>query len=141
MATFAIVRADGSVDKVDGASEQDVSNKYGAPGNGTIEAWDEGKHGSKLANTFASPDEQYAAWQKVAESEGQFDPEGSANKPAAPAATPAPSAAATASQVLVATNSRDELNALAEKKGVESPESFATKAELADAIVAAISED
>jgi N-acetyl-beta-hexosaminidase len=71
MATFAIVRADGSVDKVQGSSVEDVSGRYGAPGNGSIEAWDEGSHGSKLANTFDTVEEQLAAWKKVAESEGQ----------------------------------------------------------------------
>lgn len=72
MGTFAIVRADGSVDKVtDGSSVEDVSTRYGAPGDGSIEAWDEGNHGDKLANTFASPAEQFAAWEKVAAAEGQ----------------------------------------------------------------------
>lgn len=73
MATFAIVRANGKVDKVtDGASVADVSDRYGAPGNGSIEPWDEGKHGDKLAHTFQSPAEQLAAWEKVAKAEGQF---------------------------------------------------------------------
>jgi len=73
MATFAIVRADGSVDKVtDGLSVQDVSDRYGAPGNGSIESWDEGTHGAKLARIFGSPAEQYDAWLAIAKKEGQF---------------------------------------------------------------------
>ena len=71
MAKFAIVRADGSADQVDGLSVQDVADQYGWPGNGTIEEWSDGKHG-KAANVFASPAEQYDAWKKVAEKEGQF---------------------------------------------------------------------
>ena len=84
MATFAIVRADGSVDKVtDGLSVQDVSDRYGAPGNGSIAPWDEGTHGDKLVNTFDSPADQYAEWQKVAEKEGQFKSAGKAADKAA----------------------------------------------------------
>lgn len=73
MATFAIVRADGSVDKVtDGASVQDVATRYGWPGNGSIEAWDEGTHGGALAATFDNPQAQHDAWLRVATAEGQF---------------------------------------------------------------------
>lgn len=55
---FAIVRQDGETDKVDGASVDDVANRFGWPGNGTIEPWDDGKHSDDLRYTFASPDEQ-----------------------------------------------------------------------------------
>lgn len=55
---FAIVRHNGKIDKVtDGMSVEDVSWRYGAPGNGSIEPWDDAKH-KKLRHTFASPDEQ-----------------------------------------------------------------------------------
>jgi hypothetical protein len=140
MATFAIVRADGSVDKVDGASVEDVSNRFGAPGNGSIEAWDEGSHGAKLANTFDSPEAQYAAWQKVAEAEGQNDPGGSANKAVA-SMSAGPSAADVAVQVLVATHSRAQLDELAASKGIEDADNLGTKADVAAAIVAATTED
>lgn len=72
MATFAIVRADGSVDKVEGASVEDVSNRYGAPGNGSIEAWDEGSHGSKVNNTFATPEAHHDYYNTRADSESMF---------------------------------------------------------------------
>ncbi len=58
MATFAIVRQDGEVDLADGASVQDVSDRYGWPGNGTIEPFDAGKHGDDVRHRFTSPDEQ-----------------------------------------------------------------------------------
>jgi predicted heme/steroid binding protein len=47
VAQFAIVRADGSIDKAEGASVQDVSDRYGWPGDGTIrplEAGDDVRH-------------------------------------------------------------------------------------------------
>jgi hypothetical protein len=69
MASFAIKRGDGTVDKAEGASVEDVATRYGAPGNGTIEPWDDNL---KAANTFATPEDQTAAWKKTAEKEGQF---------------------------------------------------------------------
>lgn len=61
MARYAIVRQGGEVDKVDGSSVDDVANRYGWPGDGNIEAWDDGAHAEKLRNTYASPEEQTAA--------------------------------------------------------------------------------
>lgn len=58
MATFAIVRQDGEVDQVEGASVADVSDTYGWPGNGTIEKWDDDAHKKALRYTFSSPAEQ-----------------------------------------------------------------------------------
>jgi hypothetical protein len=72
MATFAIVRGSGAVDRVEGTSVQEVSDRYGWPGNGNIAPWSDADHASKLRNTFASPAEQYDLWRKVAEKEGQF---------------------------------------------------------------------
>lgn len=72
MDTFAIVRADGKVDKVtDGESVEDVARRYGWPGDGDIVPWDDKEHKSKLQHTFDSPDDQYAEWEKVAKKEGQ----------------------------------------------------------------------
>jgi hypothetical protein len=61
MGTFAIVRQDGEVDKVEGMSVQDISDRYGAPGNGRIESWNDDEHGAALRYTFASPAEQSVA--------------------------------------------------------------------------------
>jgi len=58
MAFFAIVRWNGKVDKVEGASVEDVSDRYGAPGNGSIEPWDDDLHAKKLRATFTSVEEQ-----------------------------------------------------------------------------------
>lgn len=58
MARFAIVRQDGEVDKVEGSSVDDIANRYGWPGNGDIQPWDDGAHNERLRHTFASPDEQ-----------------------------------------------------------------------------------
>jgi hypothetical protein len=70
MAKFAIVRADGSVDVAEGMSVQDVADHYGWPGNGTIEPLG-AEHTSKIANTFDTPADQRAAWEKVARKEKQ----------------------------------------------------------------------
>lgn len=57
MAKFAIVRHDGEVDQVDGATVEDVASRYGWPGNGTIEAWNDEKHGTPRYQ-FVSPEHQ-----------------------------------------------------------------------------------
>lgn len=56
MATFAIVRQDGEVDLAEGASVEDISTRYGAPGNGRIEPWDGDT--DNLRHRFDSPDQQ-----------------------------------------------------------------------------------
>ncbi len=61
MTTFAIVRQDGECDKAEGASVQDVADRYGWPGNGTIEPWDEGKHGGNARHVFTTVADQAAA--------------------------------------------------------------------------------
>lgn len=71
MAKYAIVRADGSVDTADGMSVQDIADQYGAPGDGSIEAYDEDTHGAHVINEFTSPADQRAAWETVAAAEGQ----------------------------------------------------------------------
>ena len=58
MAKFAIVRQDGEVDTADGVSVDDVATRYGWPGNGTIEPFDQGTHGSAIRYALASPAEQ-----------------------------------------------------------------------------------
>jgi hypothetical protein len=58
MATFAIVRQDGEVDLADGVSVQDVSDRYGWPGNGSIAAYTPALHDKGLRHTFTSPDNQ-----------------------------------------------------------------------------------
>jgi len=113
MAKFAIVRADGSVDQVDGLSVQDVSDQYGWPGNGTIEEWDAGTHGTP-ANVFASPAEQRAAWEKIAAAEQ--------------------AAAAGTDEEDLSSKSRADLNALATELGVEDAEDLPNKAAVIDAI-------
>ncbi len=70
MAKFAIVRADGTVDTADGMSVQDVADRYGWPGDGTIETYDPNKH-TKPANDFTTPADQRAAWEKIAKKEKQ----------------------------------------------------------------------
>lgn len=61
MARFAIIRQDGEVDKVDGSSVDDIANRYGWPGNGSIEPWEDGAHNEHLRHTFGSPEEQREA--------------------------------------------------------------------------------
>lgn len=58
METFAIVRQDGEVDKVEGFSVADVAWRYGWPGNGTIEPWDDTTHKKALRHTLSSPEQQ-----------------------------------------------------------------------------------
>jgi hypothetical protein len=58
MSDFAIVRQDGEVDLADGLSVQDVANRYGWPGNGTIEPFDKASHGAHLRHTFTSVEHQ-----------------------------------------------------------------------------------
>lgn len=61
MARFAIVRQDGEVDKVEGVSVQDVADRFGWPGNGDIQPWDDGAHNANLRHTFGTPEEQREA--------------------------------------------------------------------------------
>jgi hypothetical protein len=58
MATFAIVRADGTTDRAEGASVDDIASRYGWPGNGKIEPYDSASHDKALRHTFADPTEQ-----------------------------------------------------------------------------------
>jgi len=60
MRTFAIVRQDGECDQAEGASVQDVADRFGWPGNGTIEAWDAGKHDGSLRHRFLTVEDQRA---------------------------------------------------------------------------------
>lgn len=60
MSEFAIVRHNKKVDIAEGSSVADVANRYGWPGNGTIEPFDPDTH-KKVRYTFASPDEQREA--------------------------------------------------------------------------------
>lgn len=60
MAPFAIIRQDGEIDKVDGASVKDVGDRYGWPGNGDIVEWDDVRHASALRHTFVTPEQQRA---------------------------------------------------------------------------------
>lgn len=55
MGQYAIVRQDGEVDQAEGDSVADVSNRYGWPGNGTIEEWNSAVHGDKLRHVFSGP--------------------------------------------------------------------------------------
>lgn len=132
MAKFAIVRADGAVDTAEGMSVQDISDRYGWPGNGTIEPFEDSSHGGRVRHAFDSPADQLAEWQKVAEAEGQA----AASAPASDV-TPAagPSAADVAVKVLVATHTREELDDIAAAQGIEG--TFNTKSDVAAAIVAA----
>lgn len=60
MAKFAIVRQDGEVDQAEGASVDDVSNRYGWPGNGTIEPYEAANHPT-IRHIFTSPEQQAEA--------------------------------------------------------------------------------
>lgn len=60
MGDFAIVRDTGDVDKVTGETVADVSHRFGWPGNGTIEVWDDTIHLTNLSRTLADPAEQNA---------------------------------------------------------------------------------
>jgi hypothetical protein len=71
MAAFAIVRASGAVDRVEGTSVQEISDRYGWPGNGSIVPWSDPEHAEKLRNSFTSPADQYELWLAVAKKEGQ----------------------------------------------------------------------
>lgn len=56
MATFAITRQDGEVDLAEGASVEDISNRYGWPGNGDIKPWDGDT--TNVRHRFTDPDNQ-----------------------------------------------------------------------------------
>jgi hypothetical protein len=55
VSSFAIVRADGSIDKAEGASVQDVADRYGWPGDGDIRPLE---GGDKVRHSFDSPEHQ-----------------------------------------------------------------------------------
>lgn len=57
MEKFAIVRHDGAVDMVEGVSVKDVADRFGWPGDGTIEPFDEKLH-KKVRHIFDSPERQ-----------------------------------------------------------------------------------
>jgi hypothetical protein len=88
VASFAIVRADESIDKAEGASVQDVSDRYGWPGNGTIRPWEAG---DEAANTFATPEEQAAVLNPEADDD---DDDADAKAGNAPKVADAPKAVA-----------------------------------------------
>lgn len=69
MASFAIIRQDGEVDKVQGESVTDVSARYGWPGNGDIQPWDDGKHNGGLRWSFDTPAEHHDKLNAEASSE------------------------------------------------------------------------
>jgi len=132
MASFAIKRADGTVDKAEGTSVEDVTARYGAPGNGSIEPWSDTL---TAANTFATPEDQAAAWRAVAEKEGQFKAEKAAEKTQTVASSGIVTGPAGPQQEEdLSTLSRSDLEALAAEKGIENPGSFENKAALIAAI-------
>lgn len=55
MAKFAIIRSDDSIDVAEGTSIEDVTWRYGAPGNGRIEEF---AGQSPIRHTFISPEHQ-----------------------------------------------------------------------------------
>lgn len=59
MAKFVITRADGTNDIAEGTSVEDVSNRYGWPGNGDITEWaGDNVDNRKVRHKFDTPDDQ-----------------------------------------------------------------------------------
>jgi hypothetical protein len=135
MGKYAIIRADGTADKVEGSSVEDVATRYGAPGNGSIEPWNDNL---TPANTFDTPEAQYAAWEKVATAEGQFKTGGAVKdaegKDAPVTAGVVSTVGSRGAKLDPDEFTRDELEALATEAGVESPGSLPNKAALVKAI-------
>lgn len=125
MGTYAIERADGSVDKVtDGASVTDVAARYGWPGNGDIKEWSANEHDGKKGGVFDKPEDQKAAY------EAAFNENGEPHKSKSSSDDTEVTVAS-----LVSGNSRDELDSIAKSLGL-TPADYGTKDDLAEAIVA-----